>query len=262
MGLGTYPTVTLLDAREKAQDARKLKADGVDPITARKRERATQRVEEQLAAAKATTFRQYTEKEYLPLHEPKWRKGTQKKLLGQLKNHIYPVLGAVPIDQVDTKLVLEVLKPIWITKSDTAGSVRDLIEAILASAKFEKLRHGENPAMWGENLEHVLPSLSSVHKVKHREALPFNEMGQFRIKLQEKKGITARALEFTILTALRTGEVLKTPWAEIDPALKTRVWTIPVERMKPVKGKEEQKPHDVPLTDAMIAVLETMAEIR
>jgi integrase len=262
MGLGTYPTVTLIDVREKAGHARKLKADGIDPIQARKETQAAQRAEEQLAALKAKTFRQYTEEEYLPIHKAKWHAKTLKKQLGYLKNYIYPVLGEVPIREVDTKLVLEVIKPIWATKSDTAGRVRSFIKEILASAKIEKLRTGENPATWGENLEYVLPSISEVHTVKHREALSFEEMGKFWVKLQQKEGITARALEFTILTALRTSEVLWTPWDEIEPALTTRVWTIPVERMKPVKGKEEQEPHDVPLTDAMIAVLERMAEIR
>jgi integrase len=262
MGLGPYPTIGLADAREKAREARKLRVEGIDPITHRKAERAAKRVEEQLAAVKAKTFRQYTEEEYLPTHKPKWHKRTLKKHLGWLKNYIYPVLGEVPIGEVDTKLVLEVIRPIWSTISDTAGRIRCIIEEILASAKVEGLRQGENPARWAENLEHILPSLSEVHTVKHREALRYEEMGQFWIKLQKKEGVTARALEFTILTALRTGEVLFTPWHEIEPALKTRVWTIPVERMKRVKGKEERKPHDVPLTDSMIEILQRMAETR
>jgi integrase len=162
--------------------------------------------------------------------------------------YVYPVLGELPVAAIDTGLVVQILDPIWAKKPETASRVRGRIEAVLDAATVRGFRQGPNPAQWKGNLAHILPARARVRKVAHHAALPFAELPAFMAALRGREGMAARALEFAILTAGRTDEVLGAPWGEFDPEAK--VWTIPAERMK---GSRE---HRVPLSGAALAVLE------
>ena len=195
MGLGSADTFSLADAREKAREARRLVAEGTDPIEARRAARAAQ----VFAATKA-------------------------------------------------------IEPIWAKKPETAGRVRGRIECILDYAAAREWRTGDNPARWRGHLENLLPKPSKVRRVEHHAALPYADMAAFMAELRGQEGTAARALEFTILTAARTGEVLGARWGEIN--LAERLWAIPAGRMK--GGRE----HRVPLSPAALAIVEKMAAIR
>jgi len=158
------------------------------------------------------------------------------------------------VQGVDVALVMAVLEPIWSTKSETASRVRGRIESVLDWAKALGLRDGENPARWRGHLDMLLPKPSKVSTVKNHPALPYGDLPAFMKDLREREGIAAAAMEFLILTAARTGEVLNAPWSEVDT--KKAVWTIPGARMK--NGKE----HVVPLSPAAIAVLARMEKLR
>jgi integrase len=156
----------------------------------------------------------------------------------------------VPVSAIDGAQVLRVLEPIWSSKRETASRVRGRIESILSRATALKYRAGENPARWRGNLEHLLSDHKKVNAVKHHPALPYSEVSDFLIDLRERQGIAARALEVTILTALRSGEALRALWGEFD--LRAKVWTVPKERMK--GGRE----HKVPLSDRVIEIVESL----
>jgi len=150
--------------------------------------------------------------------------------------------------------VLKAVEPIWTTKPETAGRVRGRIESILDWATSRGYRTGENPARWRGHLENLLPKRSKVRRIEHHAALPYAEIGAFITELRQQEGVAARALEFAILTAARTGEVNGAQWGEINRA--ERLWTIPAERMK--AGRE----HRVPLSDAALAIIDEMAAVR
>jgi len=246
MGLGPLSLYGLAEARAKALDARRLRHEGIDPIETRRAERARKKLE----AAKAVTFKDCAEA-YIKTHRAGWR---NPKHAGQweatLKTYAEPVIGTLPVQAVDTALVLKVLEPIWTAKPETAGRVRGRIEKILDWAKVRTYRDGENPARWRGHLDNLLPKKSKVAKVEHHAALPFGELPAFLAALREQDGIAARALEFAILTAARTGETLGATWAEID--LLDKTWTVPAGRMK--AGKE----HRVPLSARALDILEQM----
>ena len=164
--------------------------------------------------------------------------------------YVYPTLGEMPVAAIDTGLVVQVLDPIWNTKPETAARVRGRIEAVLDAAKIRGFRDGPNPAQWRGNLALLLPARAKVRKVEHHAALDYIELSAFMTALRSRDGMAARALEFGILTAARTGEVLGARWGEID--VDKQVWTIPAERMK--AGRE----HRVPLSDAVVAILKAV----
>jgi integrase len=170
--------------------------------------------------------------------------------LGQL----YPVLGALPVQAIDTPLVLKAIKPIWEKTPVTAGRLRGRLEAVLGWATVHHYRAGDNPAKWGGLLEHALPAPGKVARVEHHSALPYINIAEFMAKVRSDASITARALEFIVLTAARSGEAVGATWDEID--IDAKVWLVPASRMK--AGRE----HKVPLADAAIAVLEAMRAIR
>ncbi len=175
-----------------------------------------------------------------PKHRAQWK--------ATLATYAYPVFGDLSVAAVDTGLVQKVLEPIWSTKPETAGRVRGRIEAVLDWAKVRGYRDGENPARWRGHLDKLLPNRRKVRAVKNHAAMPYPELPAFMAELRERTGVSARALEFAILTAARTSEVIGATWSEID--LKARVWTIPAHRMK--AGKE----HRVPLPDRAMELLE------
>jgi integrase len=243
MGFGPLHTIRLADAREKAREARKLLLEGVDPIDAREAHRAAQRV----SAATTITFRQAAEA-YIDAHSAAWgRSKSERQWRQSLTDHVFPVLGSLPVAAIDTGLVMRVLEPIWKTKTETASRVRQRIESILGWATVSGYRHGDNPAQWRGHLENLLPKKTKVRPVEHHARLPYAEIADFMAKLRQQEGVAPRALEFAILTASRAGEALGARWSEIN--LAERLWIVPGERMK--SGRE----HRVPLSDAALAIL-------
>jgi integrase len=159
-------------------------------------------------------------------------------------------IGSVPVKLIDTDLVIEILKPIWETKPVTAGKIRSWIEAVLGYAKVRGYRDGDNPAIFRDNLQRIMPKRSRKKRTEHHAGLHYDEIGGFMGQLRGQPGIAARALEFTILTAARTGEVIGARWREFN--FRENTWTIPAERMK--AGEE----HIVPLSDDALSVLGEM----
>lgn len=246
IGLGGYPEVTLAMAHEKARAMRDQLKAGVDPVAEKQAVRSALRA----AAAAAITFEEAA-KQYIAAHEAGWR---NEKHADQWRNtlrvHAEPVLGKLIVSDIQVAHVLKVLEPIWQEKTETATRVRGRIEKILDWAKGRGYRSGDNPAAWKGNLQAQLPQPKAIAKVEHHAALPFAQISAFMARLREQDGMGARALEFTILTAARSGEVRGATWAEID--LKEAVWTVPGERMK--VGKE----HRVPLPPAAVALLKRL----
>jgi integrase len=250
MGLGPVHTIGLAEAREKARECRRLRLDGLDPIEVRK---AT-RTKVKLDAAKAMTFKACAER-YIAAHKAGWRNPKHAaQWPSTLATYAYPAFGALPVQTVDVGLVMKAIEPIWTVKPETAGRVRGRIESVLDWATARGYRQGENPARWRGHLENLLPKKSKVRRVEHHAALPYGETAAFIAELRQQEGVAARALEFAILTAARTGEVIGAEWDEID--LAERLWTVSADRMK--AGKE----HRVPLSDAALAILEEMQKVR
>jgi integrase len=246
MGLGPYPDISLSDARRRATEHRNQRRDGIDPLDAKGAQRQAQR----LAVAKGRTFRECAT-EFIDKHRASWRNAKHRQQWeNTLKTYVYPTLGDLPVSAIDAGLVVQVLDPIWTEKPETASRVRGRIEAVLDAATVRGFRQGPNPAQWKGNLAHILPAHARVRKVVHHAALPFADMPRFLAALRSRDGMAARALEFAALTAARTGEVLGARWGEID--LAGKVWTVPADRMK--AGRE----HRVPLSDASLAVLESV----
>jgi integrase len=226
MGLGPLALFGLSEARSKALDARRLRHEGIDPIEARRAIRAQARLDN----AKAIRFKQCAEG-YIAAHRAGWRNGKHAAQWGvTLATYAAPVIGDLPVSAVDTALVLKVLEPIWTTKPETASRLRGRIEGILDWAKVRGYRTGENPARWRAHLDHLLPARAKVRRVEHHRALPYAELPGFMAALREQAGVAARALEFTILTAARSGETRFARWSEFD--LLDKTWTVPAERMK------------------------------
>lgn len=202
MGLGALHTVSLAEAREEARRCRQLVRDGLDPIDSRKEARLAARA----ATAKVMTFKQCAEA-YLKAHEAGWQNAKHAaQWSSTLDRYAYPVMGELSVAAVDTGLVMKALEPIWSTKTETASRVRGRIEAILDWAIVRKYREGENPARWKGHLDHLLPARAKVQKAGHHAALPYDQMADFMTTLRAMDGTAARALEFAILTAARTGE--------------------------------------------------------
>ena len=242
MGLGPLRDVSLADARSKAADARRLLADGVDPIDAKK----ARRQREALARAKAITFGQCAAA-YIKAHTPKWKNAKHAdQWTNTLETYAGPLIGALPVADIDTALVLRVLEPIWAEKTETASRLRSRIEQVLDYATVSGYRAGDNPARWRGHLNKRLPEIQKRLRVKHHPALPYAEIGDFLADLRAQEGTAARALEFTILTACRTSEVTGATPDEID--FKKGVWTIPKQRMK--AGRE----HRVPLSPQALEI--------
>ncbi len=250
MGLGAVHTVTLAEAREEARQCRLLRRDGVDPIERRRAAKLAVMAD----AAKAMTFKECAEA-FIKSHEAGWQNAKHAaQWTSTLTTYAYPVMGSLPVNAVDTGLVMKIIEPIWTTKTETASRVRGRIESILDWATVRKYRVGENPARWKGHLDHLLPARGKVQKSGHHAALPYDEVGTFMALLRLQEGNGARALEFAILTAARTGEAIGARWDEID--LDKRLWTIPPERMK------ADREHRVPLSTRVIDALLMMKEAR
>lgn len=250
MGLGSLSVFGLSEARQKAAAARRMVAEGIDPLDAREAERAAAAV----VAPTVATFRQCAES-FIETNKAGWSNPKHAaQWSATLEAYAFPMMGDLPINVVSTEHVLSILTPIWATKTETASRLRGRIESVLDFAKVKGLREGENPARWKGHLDHILPAKSKVASVEHHASLPYAEMPAFWPRLQVQDGTGARALELAVLTACRSGEVLGATWAEID--MDGAVWIIPAGRMK--AGQE----HRVPLTAPALALLRKMAAIR
>jgi integrase len=250
LGLGPTHTISLAEAREMALQARKARFSGDDPLEKRRQERRQRRV----STAKAMTFASAAEA-YIQSHMAGWRDPrSAPQWRASLRDHANPMIGSLPVEAIDTGLVMQCLSPIWTTRTETASRVRGRIESILDWARVHGYREGENPARWKGNLEKLLPKKNKVRPVEHHAALEHSQIGAFVAELRQQDGIAARALEFVILTACRVGEVIGARWSEID--LNEKVWTIPAERMKAAQ------PHRVPLSEDALAIVDKMAALR
>ena len=244
--IGPYPKVTLDQARAARNEHQAAVAAGDDPAVLRKQQKVRRKVE----SARSLTFKQCAE-QYIESRAAEWRNEKHaKQWTSTLATYAYPIVGTLRPKDIDTDLVLRILQPIWLTKNETATRVRGRIESILDWSKVRGLREGENPARWTGHLDHLLPAPSKVHKPKHHAALPYADIGSFVAALRASNSIAARALEFTILTASRTNEVLGATWAEFD--LSVPVWTVPGERMK------AKRDHRVPLSVTAVQLLQVL----
>jgi integrase len=250
MGLGAAHTLSLGEARELARECRKAVLAGRDPIEERRSERIQRKVER----ARGATFRECA-KQYLATHEATWKNEKHRKQWrSTLATYVLPTVGDLPLPAIDTVLVLKCLESIWSSKPETASRVRGRIETVLNWATARGLRQGDNPARWRGHLDKLLPPRSRVRAIQHHAALPYAEIPAFMGELRARESISARALELTILTATRTGEVIGARWPEFD--LAARVWTVPPERMKATRE------HRIPLSDRAIAVLAALPRER
>lgn len=240
MVLGTVADLSLADARDRARDARRLLAEGNDPIEARKAARAK-------VAGQGFTFREVAAL-YVASHGDAWRNPKHRaQWTSTLEAYADPVMGGLPVGRVAVAEVMRVLDPVWKAKPETASRLRGRIEAVLDYAAARGWRMGENPARWKGHLVNLLPKRSKLAAVKHHAALPWGECPAFMQALAAQPGMAALALRFTILTAARTSEVTGATWGEVDLAAK--VWTVPGARMK--AGRD----HRVPLSPPALALL-------
>jgi integrase len=248
MGLGPYPVVSLADARIRALECKKLLLDGTDPIEARNAKRTRLRIEE----AKSVTF-DHCAASYIESHRAGWKNAKHAdQWTNTISTYASPIIGNLPVQAVDTALVMKVLEPIWREKTETASRLRNRIELILGWATAREYRTGDNPARWRGHLDKLLPKRSTVQPTEHHTALAVGEIGSFMKQLRACEGIAPSALEFLILTATRTGETIGARWSEID--FDHGIWTIPAARMK------AKKEHRVPLCPAALTILQTLRE--
>jgi integrase len=257
MGLGAADgkgAVSLKDARAKAAALNRMVKERIDPLMQREAEAEAAKAAAQAAVARVKTFRDVV-KLYLAAHERGWRNAKHRaQWETSLDAFAMPHMGDLPVADVATAHVMAALEPIWHAKAETASRVRGRIEAVLDYAKARGWRSGENPARWRGHIANMLPARTKVARVQHHAALPWRDIAAFMAALRAESGMSALALEFTILTAARTGEVLGARWAEMD--LEQAVWTVPGERMK--AGRE----HRVPLSGPALAVLRAVLKLR
>lgn len=227
LGLGSYPDVTLSKARERGWEVRRLLAEGIDPLQQRRQ-------------AKTLSFKAAAEA-LIESKQSGWRNAKHAaQWPATLATYVYPKIGTLDVKVVDTQAIVEVLRPIWSIKPETASRVRQRMEAVLDYATALGVRTGDNPARWKGHLDNLLAKPSSVRQVEHHAALDWREAPAFMNQLAAREGLAARALAFVILTAARSGEVRGMTWAEVDDG--ASVWTVPASR---IKAKRE---HRVPLT--------------
>ena len=239
--------ISLADARDLATALRlKVKA-GIDPLAERQRAETEAKAAEQAAKVAGVTFKEMAET-HITANKASWRNAKHKQQWeNTLETYAYPVIGELPVADIETAHVLQIIEPIWRDKAETASRLRGRIETVLDSAKARGYRKGENPARWRGHLAQILPARTKLSR-GHHKAMPYDAIPAFTEQLQGREAVAALALEFVILTAARTGEVIAAEWDEVD--LAKALWTVPAERMK--AGKE----HRVPLSPRAMAILE------
>ncbi len=243
MGIGAVELVSLSEARAKAREARRLARNGIDPIVDRRNKRR----------GKIPTFHEAWTA-YVKAHEPSWSNPKHRyQWRATLEQYADPVIKEKPVDLVDVADVVEILEPIWTTKTETAGRLRGRIEKVLDWARARGYRTGDNPATWKGNLEAILPARGKIQRVEHLKALPFDRVGAFLSDLRKCKGTAARGLELLVLTAARPGMIRFAEWEEFD--LDRAVWTCPADHMK---GRREFR---IPLSKQAVALLRAMPQL-
>jgi integrase len=242
MGLGSFPDVDLANVRIRASEYRNLAKEGIDPIEARK-----------IEAEKVPNFT-VCAAQFIRARRRGWKNAKHaRQWVSTLKTYARPIIGSKQVDVIDTKHILEILTPIWRTKTETAKRIQSRIENILNFATAHKYRDAPNPAQWRGHLDMMLPNPSSVKVVTHHPAMPYTDVPKFMVELSNKNNLSALALRLLIMTATRTSEILKAEWSEID--LENAIWVIPAERMK------TKREHRVPLTKPMIVDLMSLPRI-
>ena len=250
MGLGSLDFVSLAEARQLAVDNKRLVIDGKDPIEERKQSQ----LQKQLEQARNLTFREVAEA-CIKSKSHEWKNAKHaQQWENTLKTYAFPIIGHLPISDITTDLILRILEPIWVTKAETASRVRQRLETIWDYGKARNYVEGENPARLKGHLDKLLPNTAKVKRVRHFAALPYKDVGKFVKDLRSRTGYSALGLEFLILTAARTGEVIGAKWNEID--FEKAVWVIPAGRMK--AGSE----HRVPLCERAIEILRSITSNR
>jgi integrase len=244
IALGLYPAVSLEDARDRALAQRKLHKAGTSPALVKKKAAA--------AAASGITFGALAA-ECIEMRAVEWRNAKHKQQWANTLSQHAALLANMRVSEITEEHVLRVLRPIWLTKPETASRVRGRIETVLDYAKAKKLRTGENPAAWRGNLSHLLPKTTKLSR-GHFAAMPYDDVPAFIQNLRGREGITSLAFEMKILTAARSEEIRRAKWDEID--LKKKIWTIPAERMK------ANRAHRVPLSDRVVVIIKTLKAFR
>ncbi|MCA0278907.1 MAG: integrase arm-type DNA-binding domain-containing protein [Proteobacteria bacterium] len=239
MGLGAYPAVSLAKARAKAAECRIAVAEGRDPIAER-------------AKAVEPTFGECADK-FLASMDSSWRNDKHRAQWKMTLEEYCKTIRSKRVSAIGTEEILQVLNPIWTAKPETASRLRGRIERVLDFAKTKGWRVGENPALWRGHLKNVLPARKKLTR-GHHAAMPFHDVPAFVWRLQTADAMAARAMEFLILTAARSGEVYGAKWGEID--LDTGIWTIPAERMKAAKE------HRVPLSNRALSLAKRLYDAR
>jgi integrase len=253
MGLGGYPTISLAEARERAAEARRLKADGIDPIEAKRAKASAEQ------PAKVSTFAEVAA-DYIETRKGTWKNEKSLQRWQRFERYAVTAFGEKAVTEIDASDVEKLLKPFVGTKMETARKLREWLTGALefARAGDDKDRHfpasWKNPARWEKHIERRIPALAKKHKtVRHHAALPWQDVPAFVTELKARDALAARALEFCILTTARTSEILMAEWTEIDGA----VWTIPAHRHK--MGKKTGQPHHVPLPRQAIELIKTLS---
>lgn len=249
IGLGAFPAVTLEQARQNARETRESIAQGIDPILTRKSARSALEARQKAAI----TFDEAARR-FIDAKSDEWRNAKHhQQWVNTLAMYASPVIGGLHVSDITQGHVLSALQPIWKTKTETANRVRSRIELVLDWATVRGYRKGDNPARWKGHLDMLLPKPAKITRTKHHEAITIDDMPAFMTELRKREGTGARALEFLILTATRSGETRGATWPEID--LDGATWTIPAERMK--GGRE----HRVPLSKAALDLLQSLPRI-
>ena len=223
MGLGSYPAISLATARDAVIEHRQILSNGKDPKLARDAKQQESKKNQVWTFDKCAAA-------YIKSHSQSWKNKNTQQWRNTLDRYASPVFGSLPVEDIDTPQVMQVIEPIWQTKNETASRVRGRIERVLSWAIVNKYRRHPNPAVWRGNLMELLPAPAKIAKPVHHPALPYAEIGIFMQSLEEHASLNAQALQFTILTACRTNEVLAASWDEIN--FKERIWIVPANRMK------------------------------
>ena len=258
MGLGSAADLSVTQARAVAEDFKALTKKGRDPLEEKKAAEAqaamTAAADTKREVLAGRTFSAVAT-QYIGAQEAGWKNAKHaQQWTNTLQTYVYPLIGELPISEVTTDHVVEILTPIWSAKPETATRVRSRLELVIAYAKAREWFQGANPAAWRGHISALLPSPSKLKNVRNHPALAWKDMADFMTGLRAMPGTGARALEFAILTAARSGEARRATWAEID--LATKVWTVPGARMKATKE------HRVPLSGAAVALLEKLPRVR
>lgn len=257
MGLGPVHTITLAQARQLATDARRMVIDGINPLENKRKIKLSAAQ----ARGKLMTFDQCASA-YIDAHRSSWKNAKHAdQWTNTLATYASPLVGSMPVGEVDTAWVVKVLtqkdsegRQFWATKTETATRVRGRIEQVLGWATTSGFRTGDNPARWKGHLDNLLATISKGSRTVNHPSLDWQRMGGFVQALRQRSGVAARTVEFTILTASRSGEARGAKWSEID--LEAKIWTIPAVRMK---AKRE---HQIPLSNEAVALIDRMEHVK